>query len=110
MVVSSTLLYCGSDNFGGSEQDLIAALFCPGVDQCVSHTLTPVQSLLVGTQRVSASFNSFIYINIKLTRTGLHVRAKQTVCFPFCVSQKIFCDRFYTVLELISRSVSLKKP
>lgn len=31
-----------------------------GVDQCVSSTLAAAHSLLVGTQRVSASFNSFI--------------------------------------------------
>lgn len=27
---------------------------------------------------------------IKGTRTGFHVKAKQSVCFPFCMSRKIF--------------------
>ena len=49
------MLYYGSDNFGGSEQDLITALFCTGVDQCAFRTLTPVHTLLVGTQSFSFS-------------------------------------------------------
>lgn len=61
VVVSSTTLYYGSDNFGGTEQDLITALFCTGVDQCAFHTLIPVHTPLVGTQREFQLLSTALY-------------------------------------------------
>lgn len=61
MVVSSTVLYYGSDHFGGSEQDLITALFCTGVDQCAFCALKPVHTLLVGTQREFQLLSTALY-------------------------------------------------
>lgn len=89
-----------SDNFGGSEQDLITALFCTEVDWCAFHALT--LTLLVGTRRVSVLYNSFI--ENELEQASMQQLYKACV-FPSECQEKEFLD---TALELVSRTASPK--